>query len=265
MYFIGAGPGDPDLLTIRGKNIIDRADVIIFAGSLVNPDVLKDRKADAKVYNSATMTLDEVIDVMQMAHKDGLVTARVHTGDPSLYGAHREQMDRLQELGIAYEVIPGVSSFLAAAASLGVEYTLPGVSQSLIISRLEGRTKVPPKEQIEELAKANTSMVLFLSAGRLEELCNRLMLAYPKDTPAAVVYKASWKEEKKIRGNLSDIADKAKKAGIHKTALLLVGNFLGDRYEYSKLYDKYFSHEYRNAVSAQQETRKEGVKCTEEN
>ncbi len=247
VYFIGAGPGDPKLLTVKGKEIIDRADVIIYAGSLVNKEVLSSCKAEAKIYNSAVMTLEEVIALMQEAESRGEMTARVHTGDPSLYGAHREQMDRLKELGISYEIVPGVSSFLAAAASLGMEYTLPGVSQSLIISRLEGRTKVPPKERIEELAKANTSMVLFLSAGKLEELCERLMSAYPKDTPAAVVFKASWPDEKQIRGELSNIAQRAKEAGIHKTALLLVGNFLGENYECSRLYDRHFSHEFRKA------------------
>lgn len=247
VYFIGAGPGDPKLLTVKGKEIIDRADVIIYAGSLVNKEVLGYCKAEAKIYNSAVLTLDEVIALMQEAESRGEMTARVHTGDPSLYGAHREQMDRLKELGISYEIVPGVSSFLAAAASLGMEYTLPGVSQSLIISRLEGRTKVPPKERIEELAKANTSMVLFLSAGKLEELCERLMSAYPKDTPAAVVFKASWPDEKQIRGELSNIAQRAKEAGIHKTALLLVGNFLGENYECSRLYDRHFSHEFRKA------------------
>lgn len=247
VYFIGAGPGDPDLLTIKGKKIIDRADVIIYAGSLVNKEILKDAKADAAIYNSAAMTLEEVLAVMQKAEADGLVTARVHTGDPSVFGAHREQMDALKQLGIPYEVIPGVSSFVAAAAALKKEYTLPGVSQTVILTRMEGRTAMPPKESIRDLARHNATMVIFLSVGMIDRLAAELMQEYRPDTLAAVVYKASWENQKIVQGTLSDIARKVTDAGIKKTALIVVGDFLGEEYELSKLYDKTFSHEYRRA------------------
>ena len=233
VHFIGAGPGDPELLTIKGKRLIDSADVIIYAGSLVNEKVLADCKEGAQVYNSAYMTLPEVIGVMKEAEARGQSVARVHTGDPSIYGAIREQMDALDELGISYEVIPGVSSFLAAAASMKKEYTLPGVSQTVILSRLEGRTPVPEKEKILSLAKHHATMIIFLSVGKIE------------DTPVAVVYKASWPEETIIYGTLETIADKVKAAGITKTALVVVGDFLGDKYELSKLYDQNFETEYR--------------------
>ena len=247
VYFIGAGPGDPDLLTIKGKKVIDRADVIIYAGSLVNKEILKDAKADAAIYNSAAMTLEEVLAVMQKAEADGLVTARVHTGDPSVFGAHREQMDALKQLGIPYEVIPGVSSFVAAAAALKKDYTLPGVSQTVILTRMEGRTAMPPKESIRDLARHNATMVIFLSVGMIDRLATELMQEYRPDTPAAVVYKASWENQKIVQGTLSDIARKVTDAGIKKTALIVVGDFLGEEYELSRLYDKTFSHEYRRA------------------
>ena len=247
VYFIGAGPGDPDLLTIKGKKIIDRADVIIYAGSLVNKEILKDAKADAAIYNSAAMTQEEVLAVMQKAEADGLVTARVHTGDPSVFGAHREQMDALKQLGIPYEVIPGVSSFVAAAAALKKEYTLPGVSQTVILTRMEGRTAMPPKESIRDLARHNATMVIFLSVGMIDRLAAELMQEYRPDTLAAVVYKASWENQKIVQGTLSDIARKVTDAGIKKTALIVVGDFLGEEYELSRLYDKTFSHEYQRA------------------
>ncbi len=247
VHFIGAGPGDPELLTIKGKKLIDSADVIIYAGSLVNKKVLDDRKESAVVYNSAYMTLPEVIQVMKEAEAKGLSVARVHTGDPSIYGAIREQMDALDRLGISYEVIPGVSSFLAAAASMKKEYTLPGVSQTVILSRLEGRTPVPEKEKILSLAKHHATMIIFLSVGKIEVLVQLLSESYERDTPAAVVYKASWPEEVIVYGTLETIADKVKAAGITKTALVVVGNFLGNAYELSKLYDQNFETEYRKA------------------
>ena len=249
VYFIGAGPGDPELLTIKGKKIIDSADVIIYAGSLVNREVLKDRKSGAKVYNSATMHLEEVIEVMKEAEKKNLMTARVHTGDPAIFGAHREQMDALEREGIEFCVIPGVSSFVAAAATLKKEYTLPEVTQSIILTRMEGRTPMPEKESIEAFAKHQATMVIFLSANRIEELVEQLQTSYPVDTPIALVYKASWPEEKIIQGNLGNIAELVRKANIIKTGLIVVGRFLGDQYALSKLYDKHFSHEYREAKS----------------
>ena len=249
VYFIGAGPGDPELLTIKGKKIIDSADVIIYAGSLVNREVLKDIKSGAKVYNSATMHLEEVIEVMKEAEKKNLMTARVHTGDPAIFGAHREQMDALEREGIEFCVIPGVSSFVAAAAALKKEYTLPEVTQSIILTRMEGRTPMPEKESIEAFAKHQATMVIFSSANRIEELVEQLQTSYPVDTPIALVYKASWPEEKIIQGNLGNIAELVRKANITKTGLIVVGRFLGDQYALSKLYDKHFSHEYREAKS----------------
>lgn len=247
VYFIGAGPGDPELLTIKGKKIIDSADVIIYAGSLVNREVLKDIKSGAKVYNSATMHLEEVIEVMKEAEKKNLMTTRVHTGDPAIFGAHREQMDALEREGIEFCVIPGVSSFVAAAAALKKEYTLPEVTQSIILTRMEGRTPMPEKESIKAFAKHQATMVIFLSANRIEELVEQLQTSYPVDTPIALVYKASWPEEKIIQGNLGNIAELVRKANITKTGLIVVGRFLGDQYALSKLYDKHFSHEYREA------------------
>ncbi len=247
IYFIGAGPGDPELLTIKGKKLIDQADVIIYAGSLVNKEVLSGAKEGAKIYNSASMTLEEVLDVMKDADERGWDVARVHTGDPAIFGAHREQMDALDKMGIPHQVIPGVSSFLAVSAALQKEYTLPGVSQTVILTRMEGRTPVPPKEKLQDLAKHNSTMVIFLSVGMIEELSEILSKEYRKDTPVAVVYKASWEDQKIVIGTLETIAKKVKEAGITKTALTVVGDFLGDEYELSKLYDKTFSHEFRSA------------------
>lgn len=248
VHFIGAGPGDPELLTLKGKRLIDEADVIIYAGSLVNAEVLRDAKATAKIYNSASMTLEEVLAVMQKAAAQGLTVARVHTGDPAIFGAHREQMDELDRLGIPYDVVPGVSSFLAAAAALKKEYTLPGVSQTVILTRMEGRTPMPEKEKLAELAKHQATMVIFLSVGQIEALAKELMESYPAETPAAVVYKASWEDQKIVTGDLSTIAARVKEAGITKTALIVVGNFLGGEYELSRLYDKHFTHEFRKGV-----------------
>ena len=246
--FIGAGPGDPELLTIKGKKLIDSADIIIYAGSLVNPQVLSDAKEGAVIYNSAGMNLEEVLAVMKDGEEKGLKVVRVHTGDPAVYGAHREQMDALERMGIAYEVIPGVSSFLAAAAVLKKEYTLPGVSQTAILTRMEGRTPMPEGEKLLDLARHQATMIIFLSVGMIEELASTLRQAYREDTPAAVVYKATWEDQKIVRGTLRDIADKVKAAGICKTALTVVGDFLGDDYELSKLYDKTFTHEFRKGV-----------------
>lgn len=249
VYFVGAGAGDPELLTIKGKRLIDNADVVIYAGSLVNPEVLKDVKKDCAVYDSAGMNLEEVLDVMKAAEAEGKTTVRVHTGDSSIYGAIREQLDALDKLNIEHEVVPGVSSFLAAAAAMQKEYTLPDVTQTVILTRMEGRTPVPERESIEELAKHRATMVLFLSVGMIDELVMKLKTSYPETTPVAVVYKASWTDQKIIYGTLSDIAAKVKEAGIKKTALVTVGDFLGNEYELSKLYDKTFTHEYRQGIS----------------
>lgn len=248
IHFIGAGPGDPDLITVKGRKLIAEADVIIYAGSLVNPQVLDVAKPEAEIYDSAGMTLPEVIAVMREQTANGKQVVRVHTGDPSVYGAHREQMAELDRLGISYDVVPGVSSFQAAAAALKREYTLPGISQTVILTRMEGRTAVPEREQIEALAAHQATMVIFLSVGQITELTGRLQQGgYPADTPAAVVYKASWEDEKIVVGTLADIAGKVQEAGIRKTALVTVGRFLGDNFELSKLYDAAFGHEYRQA------------------
>ncbi len=244
---VGAGAGDPELITVKGMNALKEADVVIYAGSLVNPALLDYCKKDCVIYDSAGMNLDEVIDVMKEAYPQGKKIVRLHTGDPSIYGAIREQMDRLDDLGFRYTVIPGVSSFCAAAAALKKEYVLPEVSQTVILTRMEGRTPVPEKEDIRNLAKINATMIIFLSVHMIEEVVERLLEGYTEDTPCAVVYKASWPEEKKVVGTLADIADKVHEANIGRTALITVGRFLGDEYALSKLYDKAFSHGYREA------------------
>lgn len=246
--FVGAGCGAADLITLRGKRLIESADVIIYAGSLVNPELLQYAKTECEVFNSAYMTLDEVISVMENAENLGKNTVRLHTGDPSLYGAIREQMDRLDKLGIDYEICPGVSSFCGAAAALKAEYTLPSVSQTVIITRMAGRTPVPESESIESLARHGSTMVIFLSTGMLDELSERLIEGgYSADTPAAIVYKASWEDEKVCRCTVGSLAETAEKNGIEKTALITVGNFLGNDYELSKLYDASFETGFRKA------------------
>lgn len=249
IYFVGAGSGAEDLITVRGQNLLREADVIIYAGSLVNKGHLNIAKEGCRILNSASMTLEEVIEEMKAAEQAGKMTVRLHTGDPSIYGAHREQMDLLDEEGIAYDVVPGVSSFCGAAAALKAEYTLPNVSQTVIITRMAGRTPVPPLEEISLLAKHQATMIIFLSTGMLEELTERLLVGgYKKNTPAAIVYKATWPDEKVFRGTVGTIAQIAKENNITKTALIMVGDFLGDEYDRSKLYDPGFSHEFREAT-----------------
>lgn len=244
--FVGAGCGAVDLITLRGKRLIEEADVIIYAGSLVNLELLDFAKPDCEIHNSAYMTLGEVISVMEQAERNNKNTVRLHTGDPSLYGAIREQMDALSELGIKYEVCAGVSSFCGAAAALRAEYTLPDVSQTVIITRMAGRTPVPESESIEKLASHHATMVIFLSTGMLEELSERLVSGgYSENTPAAIVYKASWKDEKVMRCTVKTLAETARRNNIKKTALITVGDFLGDDYSLSKLYDASFTTEYR--------------------
>ena len=246
IYFVGAGCGAPDLITVRGARLLEQADVIIYAGSLVNPALLESAKESCVLYNSAEMTLEEVLQVMQEAEAGGLTTVRLHSGDPSLYGAIREQVDALNKMGLACEIVPGVSSFCGAAAALGVEYTLPGVSQSVIITRLAGRTPVPARESIRSLAAHGTTLVIFLSAGLTKDLQKELLSAgLAADTPAAIVYKATWPEEKVVRCSAGTLHEAAEKNGIQKTALILVGRFLGREYERSKLYDPAFSTGFR--------------------
>ena len=248
VHFVGAGCGAADLITIRGKNLLEKADVMIYAGSLVNHELLDYAKQDCEIHNSAYMTLDEVIDVIQKAELDGKTTVRLHTGDPSIYGAVREQMDRLDALSVAYDVTPGVSSFCGAAAALRAEYTLPNVSQTVILTRMEGRTPVPEKEQIASLASHNATMIIFLSASMTAQLSAELINGgYTTDTPAAIVYKATWADEKVLRCTVSTLAETAEKNGITKTALIVVGGFLGSDHELSKLYSPDFETEFRKA------------------
>lgn len=248
VYFIGAGPGAVDLITVRGAELLKQADLIIYAGSLVNPDLLSYAKKDCEILNSASMTLEEVIAAICRVESPSSTVVRLHTGDPCIYGAIREQMDILKEKGIAYSVVPGVSSFCGAAAALGAEYTLPGISQTVILSRMEGRTPVPPDEEISKLASHKASLVLFLSSSMVEQLVEKLLLGgYTKDTPAAIVYKATWPDQKIMRTTVGGLAKTAGENSISKTALLLIGDFLGDEYQRSKLYDGGFSHEFRTA------------------
>lgn len=249
VHFVGAGPGACDLITVRGMNRIKEADVIIYAGSLVNPGLLSYAKADCKIYNSAHMTLDAVVDVMREAEAAGKGTVRLHTGDPSVYGAIREQMDLLDEYGIAYDVCPGVSAVFGAAASLACEYTLPDVTQTLILTRAEGKTPVPEKENLRSLAAHRASLVLYLSSGLARKVRQELLIGgYAEDTPVAVVYKATWPEEKIIRTTLAKLPEDMEAAGITKTALIIVSPALGSIYEKSKLYDAAFATEYRGAT-----------------
>lgn len=248
IHFVGAGSGAADLITVRGQRLLTEADVIIYAGSLVNPEHLNIAKESCAIHDSASMTLEEVIAVMKEAEAAGKMTVRLHTGDPSIYGAIREQMDLLDESGIEYDVVPGVSSCFGAAAALKAEYTLPDVSQTVIITRMAGRTPVPEKEEISLLAAHQATMVIFLSTGLLEPLRERLLAGgYRKDTPAAIVYKATWPDEKVFRGTVDTLPQMARENNITKTALILVGDFLGDRYDRSKLYDPAFTHEFREA------------------
>lgn len=244
--FVGAGSGAVDLITVRGQRLLEEADVIVYAGSLVNPGILDGRKESCEVHNSAYMTLEEVIEVMEAAHREGKQVVRLHTGDPSIYGAVREQMDELKKRGIPYEICPGVSSFCGAAAALKAEYTLPDVSQSVVITRMAGRTPVPERESIRSFAAHQATMVIFLSTGLLEELKRELQAGgYAPDTPAAIVYKATWPDEKVCRCTVETLADTAEKEGITKTALIAVGRFLEGDYQRSELYNPEFTTEFR--------------------
>ena len=249
IHFVGAGSGGADLITVRGAKLLGQADCIIYAGSLVNPALLDYKKEGCAVYDSAGMTMEEVISLMAENEKSGKDTVRLHTGDPCLYGAIREQMDELDRLGLPYDDTPGVSSFCGAAAALNAEYTLPEVSQSVIITRMAGRTPVPEGEALRKMASHGCTMVLFLSTGLLEDVEKELLAGgvYTADTPAAIVYKATWPDEKVFRCTVGTLAKTARENHITKTALITVGGFLGDQYERSKLYDPAFSHGCREA------------------
>jgi len=242
VYFIGAGPGDPELLTIRAKNIIKRADVIIYADSLVNPEVCSFAPERAEIYKSASLTLEETTKIILNAVKQGKVVARLQSGDPSIYGAIQEQMAVLDEKGIEYEIIPGVSSLFAAAAALKTELTVPELSQTVIITRMEGKTPVPALENLKNLAQHQASMAIFLSASLIEKVVAELLAGgYPPETPAAVVYRASWQDEVVLRTNLKKLVESVKASGIRKQALILVGAFLSSKKKTrSRLYNRSF-------------------------
>ena len=254
IHFVGAGSGAVDLITVRGQKLLEEADIVVYAGSLVNPELLKNCHKDCQIYNSAKMTLEEVMEVMISGEKQEKKVVRLHTGDPSLYGAIKEQMDLLEKENISYKVCPGVSSFCGAASALNAEYTLPGISQSVVITRMAGRTPVPEKESIESFAAHQATMVIFLSTGMLEELSKRLIEGgYQPETPAAIVYKATWEDEKVCRCKVKDLAVTAKENGITKTALIVVGEVLGGEFERSLLYHPEFTTEFRQGQG------KEGV------
>ncbi|MCR4755192.1 MAG: precorrin-4 C(11)-methyltransferase [Lachnospiraceae bacterium] len=251
VHFVGAGTGAPDLITVRGAGLIKEADVIIYTGSLINTQLLNDTKVGCKKYDSAYLTLDDVIGIMQDAESDNLNIVRLHTGEPSIYGAVREQMDRLDELGIRYDSCPGVSACFGAAADMNIEYTLPGVTQTLIITRIEGRTPVPETEKLESLASHNCSMAIYLSSGMLDKVQDSLLKGgLSPDTPTAIVYKATWEDEKILKCKLSDLYRTGTDNGIDRLAIVLVGDAIEHAsYDVSKLYDPGFATGYRNAVS----------------
>lgn len=249
VHFVGAGSGAADLITVRGARLLGEADVIVYAGSLVNPELLRYARPDCRIYNSAQMTLEEVLDVVKAAEAAGQTTVRLHTGDSSIYGAVREQFDQLERLGIDYDVCPGVSSFCGAAAALRAEYTLPEVSQTVIITRAAGRTPVPERESIRSLAAHGATMVLFLSTGLAGSLQEDLIAGgYREETPAAVVYKATWPEERVFRCTVGTLAETVEANRLTRTALLIVGGCLGQDYERSKLYDPAFTTGYRKGA-----------------
>ena len=250
VYFVGAGTGAADLITVRGMRLLEQADVIIYAGSLVNPELLAYAKKECEIFNSATMTLSEVLAVMQQSQEAEKMLVRLHTGDPSIYGAIREQMDELDKLNISYKVCPGVSSFCGAASALNLEYTLPGVSQSVIITRMAGRTPVPGRESIASFAAHHATMVIFLSTGMLKKLSEELIKGgYEADTPAAIVYKATWPDEKRVVCTVATLAEAAERENIKKTALIIVGDVTAQAgYERSRLYAPEFTTEFRQGT-----------------
>ncbi|PHM74318.1 cobalt-precorrin-4 methyltransferase [Xenorhabdus kozodoii] len=247
VWFVGAGPGDKSLITLKGYQLLRQAQVVIYAGSLINRELLDYCRADAQCHDSARLTLAEITELMVSGVQAGKLVVRLQTGDLSLFGSLREQVEALANHGIGFVSVPGVSSFLGAAAQLGVEYTVPEIAQSLIITRMEGRTPMPPRETLEAFAAHQTSMAIFLSVQNIAEVVTRLVQGgYTPETPVAVVYKATWPDCQKVRGTLATIAEQVRSAGIRKTALILVGAFLGEAYHFSKLYDARFSHEYRS-------------------
>ena len=249
VHIVGAGPGDPDLITVKGAKYLREADVVIYAGSLVNPALLDICREDAQIHNSASMTLDDVVKVIVQAEQEGKMTVRLHTGDPSVYGAIQEQMDAFDKQGISYDITPGVSSCFAAAAALKQEYTLPGISQTVIITRNEGRTPVPEAEKLRSLAQHQSTMCIYLSISMLDKVVAELMAGgYPAETPIAIVQRASWPDEKIVRGTLETIVADIAGKEIDRTAMIVVSRCLGADYELSRLYAPEFSHMFRKAV-----------------
>ena len=249
VHFVGAGPGAEDLITIRGKEHLEKADVIIYAGSLVNPELLKLCREGAEIHNSASMTLPEVVETVEKAEREGKMTVRLHTGDPAIYGAIQEQMDAFQKKGIAYDVTPGVSSFLATAAVLKQEYTLPGISQTVIITRNEGRTPVPDREKLRALAAHQSTMCIFLSITMLEEVVRELIAGgYEESTPIAIVQRATWPEQKIVRATLATVVEEIRGKDIDRTAMIVVSRCLDAEYDLSRLYAPEFAHMFREAT-----------------
>ncbi len=253
VYFVGCGPGDPDLITVKAKKLIEKADIVVYSGSLIPPAIVKMCKK-AKLYDAAKLVREEIFEVLRDGALAGKLVVRLHDGDPSIYGAIREQTDNLKKEGIEYEVVPGITSFLASAAALGCELTLPGVTQTIIVTRAESRTKVPKREKISELAKHKATMIFYLSVHLVSDIVKQAIEGgYPKSTPAAAVYRASWTDEKIVTGTLGDIAKKIRDEKITKTAIIIIGDIVNPKqYEYSRLYDKTFSHGYRKAKAISQ-------------
>ena len=250
VYFVGCGPGDPDLVTIKAKKLIQKADVVVYSGSLIPPKIIKFCKK-GKLYNAAKLVREEIFELLKKNAKKNKVVVRLHDGDPTIYGAIREQIDNLRKIGIQSEIIPGVTSFLASAAVLETQLTLPGITQTIIITRAEKRTKVPKKEKISELAKHKATMIFYLSIHLLSKIVKEsIQGGYSKSTPVAVVYRASWNDQKVITGTLNDITKKVWNEKITRTAIVIIGDVINPKtYEYSKLYDKTFSHGFRKAKS----------------
>ena len=248
VYFVGCGPGDPELLTIKAKKLIQKADVVVYSGSLIPPQIIKLCKR-SELHDAAKLVREEIFEILKTNTKQGKLVVRLHDGDPSIYGAIREQTDNLKKEGIQYEIVPGVTSFLASAATLGTELTLPGVTQTIIVTRAESRTEVPKRERISELAKHRATMIFYLSVHLLPDIVKQAIEGgYPKSTPAAAVYRASWKDENVITGTLEDITKKVRGEKITRTAIIIIGDVLKPKsYEYSRLYDKTFSHGFRKS------------------
>ena len=248
VYFVGCGPGDPELLTVKAKKLIQKADVVVYSGSLIPKEIIKLCKK-AELHDAAKLVREEIFEILKSGAKKGKLVIRLHDGDPTIYGAIREQTDNLKKVGIEYEIIPGITSFLASAASLGSELTLPGVTQTIIVTRAESRTKVPKREKISELAKHKATMIFYLSVHLISDIVKEAIKGgYPKSTPVAAIYRASWKDEKIITGTLGDIAKKIREEKITRTAIIIIGDIVNPKsYEYSRLYDKTFTHGFRKA------------------